>query len=1513
MKKRLLKTLSVVCLLFCFTGIGLAMQNNVKADATPTVTLQDGAAVRLSTVNAGIRFTAVIDNYSESYDYGMYIFPAEFLDDYTTGDVIAHAESKLAAGKSLAGGDCTTYFSGGKYKINGALVNLHYANLNREFVAVAYVRNGNDYTYSDVSVKRNIVWCSGAAIAGGEYEGYETELGILNNFVKLGSYQAIGVDEETAKAATELPAISVSGSTEVYKGLWTTPTPTFTCNEVDITANFKPYASETTEGLIYSQKMVKSYVSGAYSLSYANVEGTYDVTVREYDATPDSAYFGNYDTVEKVSTAVVGDNRLDVADAQDAEVSVAIGDWNKTLEAGRHYSVTDAGISVFGSALGYMPTDLYILNDDAATVYRTVYIDDYFSTAEKVTTVFKYITSSGLGRGYENNKTYISLKSDGNITGRYYATGFDIEYLELAYAAGYYCLEFDVSVDAAFAAFANKGIRVYASTQTTGFDGGAIQNGTSGVNVYRDFGTDVTSATKFTVKVVLSDFLALNASANQLRFTIGAPKDNQVYFSNFRVREKSSQDIAEDYVSKYGFNSANSGAGGKWSVVSGGVMTRVYDSEHDGMKITMTNASAAINGRYYVLYTPIEMLTEAQTLGFNKVSFKVSSDNGAFTSAGRGIRVYSKANSGADGGAIANGTAGVYVYGDYGTDASTTEFTITINTYEFISLNPSAGYIGFVMNIPNATNAYFSDLSVSRSTTEELVAKYGFNEANSGASGKWTAASAGITARVWDSTNNAMKVQTQGYNAPSRFPVIYTPIEMVEEAQAAGFSHISFTVSSNDGAFTDEGKGIRVFSKRDEGAGSYNIQTFSTAGIYVYNDYGMEADTTDFTVVIDINDFLTKSAAYTPNYLAIAIYAPTNTTAYFKDMTFGWQTTFGTIAISGEASDAEINAANQLKTYLETAMGTTVRIKTEGQVSGSDIIYIGRTDAFDALSVADFDEEHLNGDGFVITGNDDALYIAGATDKGTLNGVYYFLEEYVGVEFYSLDYTYVPSVDSIFYTTDEIREIPSFKYRGVLTDSTMHVNAAQGRTADKVAEFYAETRQSHEFLQDAVQTVVDNEFGGSVNMFKGINQTHNNLTYVNPTTYLSTYPSMFYVVDEKAVDICYSSGINANGTIASGTNAASVYVASLKNYITANPDMEYFVLGQEDVRTHCTCSTCNDGTTDYGYGKYSGVVLRFYNAVAKAIYAWETANGRDHVKIVIFSYLFSAEAPVQKVGNVYQCHATVALASNIVLRFSDISANVYIPFTDSNQSSPYGADYLVKWAPVIGENEVWYWGHGTAHSYYFAYTPSLQKISALLDALDDVNTEYVFIQHSTSENNDWRAKMESYVISKLLWDSTANISDLRDEYINGYYGVAGAKVKEFVDNFDSLMASIAATDVRYFATDIMNTSIWNDYVVSSLVSKSFLNNQLAVLDDAVAAINASELSSEEKNILIARVNAVKVTPLFYLAYAAGSYYNNSSDRDTARTTFISLCESLGITAYGEHKYISQLKSEWGIA
>ena len=736
MRKKLMATCCALGALSLVAGLGFTARASVSADGvTPTVTLKDGASARLHETEYGIRFTGVIENYDAAYSYGMYVFPADYLDDYTSGSVVEHAQGKLGEGKTLAGGDCKVYLNGETYQINGALTGLNYNNLNREFVAIAYAKDaGGNYTYSKVSVARNIVWVAGAAIDDETATYNETQTKVLNDFIKLGYHQAVGTEEAAAKAATELPAIEVGGTTEVYNVLWATPTPAFTYGGEALTNAFNPYASEVGEGLAYRQQKVRSVNSGSYTLGYANVTGTHTVTVRDMDETPNSAYFGDCKTVKKDYAIAYMDSPLEVKCAKGAEVVlINSAEKRRGFVAGTEYTVTEDGIAIPGARVNYFggPSDLYVYEGDTLTVYRAAYINNFFATTETA----KWYVGAQIGRDTSSGSVQLFPKvANAGLNGRDFVFGYDIEYLKLAYAAGYFSVNFDVTVTDTFAAYANKGIRVYAS-EVTGRDGVQIMAGQAGVTLYRDFGTSVTGASTFTVKVVLEDFLGLNANAKQIRFVLSTSANDKATFKNFCLQEKPNAEDLEErkqaLLERYGFsekNNSSSASGGIWDVNAGSTVARSWDATKKAMKLTMANPNSGLDGRDFVTYTDISILKAAFNAGFTTMSFKVMSEDGAFTGAERtvgtstvqnGIRVYSKQTPGrnGDGGGVRDTAQaksyGTYIYKDFGTGGNVTEFTVTVDIAAFLALNANAKYFAFVFSAPNGTSAYFSDLNYS--------------------------------------------------------------------------------------------------------------------------------------------------------------------------------------------------------------------------------------------------------------------------------------------------------------------------------------------------------------------------------------------------------------------------------------------------------------------------------------------------------------------------------------------------------------------------------------------------------------------------------------------------------------------------------------------------------------------------------------------------------------------------------------------------------------------------------
>ena len=605
-----------------------------------------------------------------------------------------------------------------------------------------------------------------------------------------------------------------------------------------------------------------------------------------------------------------------------------------------------------------------------------------------------------------------------------------------------------------------------------------------------------------------------------------------------------------------------------------------------------------------------------------------------------------------------------------------------------------------------------------------------------------------------------------------------------------------------------------------------------------------------------------------------------------------------TIVFSDKAPESEKYAAGELQSYIAQATGVWLPLKDERIVrSDAKFVSVGRTALFADLG-AEVTEEAFNGDGFVLKTSGKSLYICGANQRGTLYGVYDFLEKILGIKFLDIDTEYVPAVQTLPLYEMDVKEVPSFKYRATLSDSTYHV-------ADKA--FAVKARLNHDFI------TLEGKYGGTINVNRDINNVHNNLTYVSPTKYYSSDAQkaqnahMFFIGSEGTpIDICYTDGIREDGTIDYTTvNAASAYVEGMKKYVRQNPNAEYYVCGQEDVTTCCSCARCVDAKNRFG--TTTAAVLRFYNAIARDVQKWadtQSAFGGKEIKVVVFSYYFSSEAPVvpdEKSGKYVPVDASVTLADNVVLRFGDITSHPYYSFTDErNVSYGYGPDYMEKWAPIVGDNAVWYWTYLTNFTTYFGYYPYMSKVRENLSALDTMNCEYVLLQHNTTEYQDWKAIMDCYVGSKLCWNYNRNVKELQEEFIEYYFGIVAEDISAMTTYLDEWYAyTITFTYPR----------LYYDMYNANYVPAEHWEKVLGMIQGAQEKVRLSELSSEQKYDLDRKLERIKLMPLYALMTSRSVYYADDEIRFHSVTRdFFGICSEFGVSQYGEHRYVSDLKN-----
>ncbi|MFW6060610.1 MAG: DUF4838 domain-containing protein [Phycisphaeraceae bacterium] len=131
---------------------------------------------------------------------------------------------------------------------------------------------------------------------------------------------------------------------------------------------------------------------------------------------------------------------------------------------------------------------------------------------------------------------------------------------------------------------------------------------------------------------------------------------------------------------------------------------------------------------------------------------------------------------------------------------------------------------------------------------------------------------------------------------------------------------------------------------------------------------------------------------------------------------------------------AELNAARELADYLGRISGATFTpFAHDAHPADAPLLIVGRDNALVDQLAPDLNFDDLGEEGFVIRAIGPHVLIAGATDRGTLYGVWHLLDHVLGVRWYSPNFTVVPERASIEIEPPRLRETPRFEYREVFT------------------------------------------------------------------------------------------------------------------------------------------------------------------------------------------------------------------------------------------------------------------------------------------------------------------------------------------------------------------------------------------------------------------------------------------------------------------------------------------------
>ena len=450
------------------------------------------------------------------------------------------------------------------------------------------------------------------------------------------------------------------------------------------------------------------------------------------------------------------------------------------------------------------------------------------------------------------------------------------------------------------------------------------------------------------------------------------------------------------------------------------------------------------------------------------------------------------------------------------------------------------------------------------------------------------------------------------------------------------------------------------------------------------------------------------------------------------------------IVLAKDASPSEVYAAEEFKNFFAQASGINLPIASES--NGSCHIFIGSSRAMRASDVG-FNTESFGEEDFRIIVRNNNIAIAGGRPRGTLYGVYTFLEDYIGVRFLTIDHTYVPKI-GLWKTVDPVDRFyhPPLRFRW---------------------SYYGETNGESIFAtRIRVNTVAtDPKLGGKT----GLNLiNHSFYHHLSAEKYGKEHAEYFALVDgERKLDM----GGGGPELCLTNPDVLRIVTDSVLNDLRKDPNLKNISVSQNDNDKYCRCPRC--AAIDEREGTPMGSLLIFVNAVAD-----EVAKEFPDVMVGTLSYWYTRKPP-----------KTIRPRPNVQIQLCSIECCVLHSIDDpACEKNKQFCNDLANWSKLCDNIAIW--NYNVNFSNYLLPCPNLRVIESNIRYFTANNAMGLFMQAAGNTQGAEMSDLRNYIITKLLWNPNLNVQKLMDEFLDLHYGRAAEPIRRFVSmTHDKALAS----------------------------------------------------------------------------------------------------------------------------
>jgi hypothetical protein len=440
------------------------------------------------------------------------------------------------------------------------------------------------------------------------------------------------------------------------------------------------------------------------------------------------------------------------------------------------------------------------------------------------------------------------------------------------------------------------------------------------------------------------------------------------------------------------------------------------------------------------------------------------------------------------------------------------------------------------------------------------------------------------------------------------------------------------------------------------------------------------------------------------------------------------------IAIAADAIPAERTAARELQEHLKLATGVELPIRRVDRVDPqAPQILVGPSRRAMALA-GEVQWDALGHDGIVMKTSDNALILAGGRPRGTLYAVSTFLEDVVGVRWWTSIERDVPKHEMLKVDRLDVVYVPSLRYREAYYEDVI------GKRALHAARLKL----------NGHMTDIPPRLGGHYTI---IGWCHTFYHLIPPDKYFDRHPEWFSEHDGRRTH-------NWGQLCLTNEAMRRELVRNALEWIRANPQAGIISVSQNDWQGPCQCSDCSEVVREEG--SQAGPLIRFINGVAADI-----AEEYPDFLVETLAYQYTRRPP-----------AKTKPADNVIVRLCSIECD-FVNQLSGPTNRAFGDD-LRGWSKIAPK--LFIWNYVTNFSNYLIPHPNMTPLAEDLRFFVEHNVIGVFEQGDAFNAGigDF-LQLRTWMLAKLLWDPTLDQQTLRKEFLDGYYGAAGVHLGQYLD------------------------------------------------------------------------------------------------------------------------------------